>query len=339
MLCRKLYQCAIVCAGLLSQSVPVSGQVVETVGSRALGMAGAFTAVATDSSATWWNPAALAAGPFLDVALARSVTEKSDDLPVRRDSGTSFSFAIPPFGLSYYRLRITDIRPFDPTAGDAGNRQDGRAGVPVRSWAAAQLGITLVQTLVSGVHVGTTVKYVRGTVRTDRADGLLPSSQLLDLGDDLEGGDAGGTVELDAGLLAVAGPVRLGALIRNVRQAEVESSSERMRLPRQVRVGAAFDAERSGGRPFVVAIDVDVVKTATASGDRRNIAIGAERWLLDRRIGVRGGARFNTVGARERSAAAGVSAMVRAGLFLDAHVVRGRSADDRGWGAAARVSF
>jgi hypothetical protein len=30
---------------------------------------------------------------------------------------------------------------------------------------------------------------------------------------------------------------------------------------------------------------------------------------------------------------------VRAGLFVDAHVVRGGATDDRGWGLAARVSF
>src|SRR5258705_3041766 len=47
-----------------------SAQIVESVGNRALGMGGAFVAVATDSSATWWNPAGLAIGPFADVAVA-----------------------------------------------------------------------------------------------------------------------------------------------------------------------------------------------------------------------------------------------------------------------------
>ena len=37
--------------------VPASAQIVESVGHRALGMGGAFVAVADDSTATWWNPA------------------------------------------------------------------------------------------------------------------------------------------------------------------------------------------------------------------------------------------------------------------------------------------
>jgi hypothetical protein len=69
------------------------------------------------------------------------------------------------------------------------------------------------------------------------------------------------------------------------------------------------------------------------------VALGIERWLAGQRVGVRGGARFNTVGGKERAATAGISVAVRSGLFLDGHVVRGGSEDDRGWGVAARVSF
>ena len=38
-------------------------------------MGGAFVAVANDSSATWWNPGALADGPFLDAAIGFATTE------------------------------------------------------------------------------------------------------------------------------------------------------------------------------------------------------------------------------------------------------------------------
>ncbi len=44
---------------------PASAQIYETVGIRAQGMAGAFVAVADDSTATWWNPAGLATGALL----------------------------------------------------------------------------------------------------------------------------------------------------------------------------------------------------------------------------------------------------------------------------------
>ena len=39
-----------------------TAQTVDTVGTRAAGMAGAFVAVADDASAAYWNPAGFAAG-------------------------------------------------------------------------------------------------------------------------------------------------------------------------------------------------------------------------------------------------------------------------------------
>src|SRR2546426_10331151 len=153
-------------------------QVIETVGSRALGRGGALVAVAPDSSATGWNPAGLASGPYLDLALARGMTEQPTQLPARRETATWFALGTPAIGVSYYRFRLTDVRPH-PTAVDAGNRQDEVAGVPVRSLAAKQLGIKLVPTLVGGIYAGSTFKYFRGTLPTGRDDGCLPASGLL----------------------------------------------------------------------------------------------------------------------------------------------------------------
>ena len=241
-------------------------QVIETVGSRALGMGGAFVAVASDSSATWWNPAGIAAGPFVDIAWGRSVTERRRELPASRDEATWFALATPPAAFSYYRLRITDIQPFDPTGEDAANREDRRAGVPVRSVSVSQLGVTVVRTLSPGVHAGTTLKYVRGTLRHGREDSLASPQDLLDAGDDYEGGDAQGRLDMDIGVLAVAGPLRLGAVVKNVREPEFDAPGltpdappTQFTLPRQVRVGAAFDPEGATGLPLTVALDVDVV--------------------------------------------------------------------------------
>ena len=41
----------------------------DAVGVRAQGMAGAFTAVAEDATATWWNPAGLAGGAYFNAIL------------------------------------------------------------------------------------------------------------------------------------------------------------------------------------------------------------------------------------------------------------------------------
>ena len=320
---------------------PLAGQTVESVGTRALGMGGAFVAVANDSSATWWNPGALADGPFLDMTIGRVSADLSDARPAWRSGVSQFSIATPPGGFSYYRLRITEIPAADPTAPGEPNRQEEQAGTPLRSLSASQIGVTLVQSLLPGVHAGATVKYVRGTLRTAADDPLVPVDELLDRGDGLEGGDTEHKFDLDIGVLAVAGPVRVGALIRNVRAVEfgeADAPGGHFVLPRQVRLGAAFDAD-TVGVPLTVAFDADVRRYQTGRGERRVIAVGAEHWLLRRRLAVRAGGRFNTIGAEDRAATGGVTVGVRAGFFLEGHIVRGGDAGERGWGVATRVSF
>ena len=83
----------------------------------------------------------------------------------------------------------------------------------MRSLAASQFGLTVVQSLLPGVHAGATLKYVRGTVRVGTDDGSRSDSDLLDAGEDLEGGNANNEFDLDAGVMVVAGPVRLGAVM------------------------------------------------------------------------------------------------------------------------------
>lgn len=316
-----------------------SAQVVEAVGTRALGMGGAFVAVANDSSATWWNPAGLAAGPFLDVAVGWSAAAADERIPAVRLGASSVSAATPPFGISYYRLRVTDIRPLDPTGQDRADREDRRAGFSVRSLSVTQLGATILHTLFTGVHVGTTVKYVRGTPRGFVVDGtdlaLIHVPTLLDEGADLDDGEGRGTVDVDAGILAAAGAIRAGAVVRNLREPEFDG----IRLPRQVRAGAAYDGDAAGVGPFVLAIDADLRRYDAGSGDRRVIAVGGEHWLWSRRVGVRGGGRFNTVGATDEAVTAGVSAAPRAGMYVDGYAVWGSAGAEDGWGVALRVSF
>jgi hypothetical protein len=318
---------------------PAFAQTVEAVGTRALGMGGAFVAVADDSSASWWNPAGLAAGPFLDVAIARNGVAIDGTLPASRTGTWSFTLGTPPFGVSYYRLRITDIAPLDPTAQGRAGREDREAGAAVRSLSLSQFGATVLHTVLTGVHIGSTVKYVRGTARASAVPGpdavRLDIPELLDLGDDLEGGEGYGTVDLDIGALAVVGALRAGVVVRNLR----EPSFDGITVPRQVRIGGAFDGEATGMLPLMVSLDADLRGYDAGAGERRVVAIGAEHWVVRRRVAVRGGARFNTIGATDRAVTAGASVAPRAGLFVDGYLVQGGDTGEGGWGVAARVSF
>jgi len=314
-----------------------SAQIVESVGNRALGMGGAFVAVASDSSATWWNPAGLATGPFSDVSTARSVVDLRENVPARRDRVSFFAASAPMVGFSYYRLRITDIQRSGAKGQPVVDREDTRAGVSVRSFSVSELGLTLVQSMLPGVHAGATLKYVRGTLRGDTGDAARPPSELLDSGEELGGGAAENRFDLDAGVIGVAGPVRVGAVMRNIRALTFGDGG--FTLPRQTRVGAALDVEKAGGPPLTLAVDADARTYTTASGDRRVIAAGVEHWLGMRRVGVRGGGRVNMVGAKERVATAGASVLVRTGFYVEGQVTHGGADSERGWGVGARVTF
>jgi hypothetical protein len=331
---------ALALALLATMSGPVvSAQSLEVVGSRALGMGGAFVAVANDSTASWWNPAGLGPGPFLDVSLGRTSGSVDGRLPAARTGLWSFALGAPPFGVSYYNYRLSQVRRIDPTAQDRADREDLRGGVAVHSLSVSQFGATILQTLVSGVHVGSTVKYVRATPRradiggNAAVDAGIPA--LLDRAGDLSGGEGSGTVDLDIGVIVVAGALRGGAVVRNVREPEFDG----LRLPRQVRIGAAFDGELAGLRPFIVSLDADVHAYDAGSGERRVIAVGGEHWLRPRRLALRAGTRVDTAGAADAVVTAGASVAPRAGFFVDGHVAVGGTGADSGWGLAARVSF
>ncbi len=333
---RTIRWCAGLCLALGLVSSRADAQIVEAVGERALGMGGAFVAVANDSSATWWNPGALAAGPFIDVSIVRTMDEQRDALPARRERVSGFALTTPPFGFSFYRLRLAGVPAASAVSGQAG-RLEGQPTLPLRAWSASQVGATLVQTIAPGTHVGATVKYIRGTFRSGSDAADLGPSTLLDRAGDLGGGSTEGQFDVDLGALATAGPVRLGALVRNVRGARFADGA--FELPRQARVGVAIAAEQSGGIPLTLSLDADVRAYRTEAGERRVIALGAEQWLAGKRLALRGGARFNREGERGRALTGGGSVSLRTGTFLDAHIVRGGSPDERGWGVAARVSF
>lgn len=325
-------------------AIPAEAQIVESVGSRALGMGGAFVAVASDSSATWWNPAGLAAGPFVDVGWGKSVVDTTQTVSAIRHRPSWIALVTPPIGVSVYRFRITDIQPFAPIDAVLDGRQDGGAGVYPRSLSVSQVGVTVLRTVAQGIHVGTTLKYVRGTVTAGESILGSDPGELLDSGESLEGGTAESRFDLDLGLLGVAGAFRIGALVRNVREPEFGSatlpggSRNTVRLPRQVRLGLAFNAEDSMKVPLM-AVDADLRSYDTPVGERQVVAVGAEQWLLARRLGVRAGGRFNTRGAKERTATVGATLAVRGGLLLEAHAAGGGASAEQGWGVGARVSF
>jgi hypothetical protein len=167
-----------------------------SLGVRAVGMGGAFTAVADDGAAVAWNPAGLASGAFFSLVLDHNGLDRSD--------GTLIGLATPPLGVFYYRTAVTSA-------------SDGRS-----SLVAHHAGVTLVQSLADRIAVGASLKAVRGEAAgrsstTFDADlGLMATGSLAKIGLSIRNLTSP-SFDSPGGPVRVARRVRLGAAV-NVRQ-------------------------------------------------------------------------------------------------------------------------
>ena len=285
-------------------------QAVETVGARALGMGGAFVAVANDSSATWWNPAGSPQDPSSTSRWARRHRRR----PVTRTHArvARRGRRCPCWRASYYRLRITDIDSLDPTVVPEAGRQEGRVGVTRRS--PSSLDSLASRLCTRCYRVCTPVPRSSSCTRSAEGTGIESTENHFDA---------------DIGVLGVAGPVRLGLVARNLSEPVVHTSGDGfpdVRLARHVRLGVAYDSDllRAGRtRPFIVSLDADLHAYDTVRGPRRVLAAGAELWIAARRAGLRGGARFNQVGAHERAATVGASFAIVRNIMAEIHATAG----------------
>ena len=320
-------------------------QTTDAIGVRAQGMGGAFTAVADDATASWWNPAGMAGGAYFNALIESGShrepptdrTAAGQPQPAWRSDTRNVAVAFPALGLSYYRLRVSEIQPQSSTGSTPGVRQDGGATeVRLRSMVLHQFGATVGQSLGSHLVVGSTFKLVRAGAASQvqaAGTGSLDAAAAIDASGETHTG-------LDVGAMAVFGRARIGLTVRNVQQPEFGSGTDAFTLSRHVRVGAALS---SGTRGVIgsatLAVDADLTKEATVLGDERRIAVGAEAWSPKRMFGVRGGVGANTIGARRTSLSAGASAALKTGMYVDGEFTGGTDQGRKGWGVALRVTF
>jgi hypothetical protein len=331
------------CLALLSPDAALA-QVFESVGTRALGMGGAFVGVADDATAIYWNPAGLATGAFFDLRLEGQRTERVAD-PVSggtpggaRNRTLFLGLAVPSLGVAYLRTCRAEIGPPGTAAAGAGSRQEDRPStLPLGSLVADHVAVTLVQSLTDRVVVGGTLRVVRGEAGRVLVEADRDPGAQLDAAEHLAGRSSR-RVDVDLGVMARHGVVRVGLVARNLAAPTfpVAEPGEPMRLARQVRAGLAF---MPGEGSLTLAVDADLTRTPLVAGDRRNVAVGIERWLWNRQVAVRGGVRAGTVGPARAVAAAGASVAVRSGVFIEGQVARGRADADRSWGLTGRVTF
>lgn len=306
-------------------------QTFETVGERALGMGGAFVAVADDATAVHWNPAGLVHGGPAGVTIGwnrfQFGNQKEAPTPgVLRRSTTFTSLGTWPLGLSYGQFRVTQVAE-TPAGTGAGT------GLSVESLATRQFGVTILQSVTEGLVVGSTLKYVRGSL-VSAPTAALTAEKALDDGDRLDAGSKG-AFDLDLGVMADMERVRVGVTVKNLREPEFRDlAGNAIRLDRLARLGLAV-LPTDG---LTLAMDVDLNTVDLRDGPRRMFALGGEG-RLGPRLAVRAGVRWNLEGIRHPVGATGASVLLRPGLWLDGHFSQGRVNEAREFGVALRAGY
>ena len=292
--------CASVSLALfLSLPSQASAQTTDAIGVRAQGMGGAFTAVADDATAIYWNPAGLAGGALFNGLLEYARPDRESSETVR-----GFSAAYPALGIAYYRLPVSQIRAKASTETTPPGRED--QGV------LSLYGATVGQSLGEHFVIGSTIK-------------------LLHAGDTHLG--------VDVGAMATFGPARIGATLRDVTEPTFDDGGAAFTLERHLRAGFALTSGKRGAiGQATLSVDADLTKTDTFRGEERSIAVGAEAWTRQQTFGIRGGFSKNTVGDTATLLSGGFSLMLRRGNFVDVYASTG-DAVRHGLGLALRVTF
>lgn len=324
---------------------PARAQPYESVGIRAQGMAGAFVAIADDATATWWNPAGLATGAYLDSLVEYSVVQQPREarpeggpiVPALQTKTRGVAMVFPAGGLSYYRIQISEIRPVGTTDGQGTGREtQGAVAARLRTLVLSQYGATFGQSLSSHLVLASTVKLVRGSVASGQvaaADATFERAIALE-------GETDTHTDLDVGALAHFGVVRLGVSVKNVRTPEFGPDDDREELARRARGGFAIVLTPVRVLSQIAfAVDADVTKSSTVLGDTQYLAGGAEAWMFGKRVGLRGGVSKNRIGSQLLSPSGGVSLAFRPGSYLEGQYTAGSDQSRRGWGFGLRVTF
>jgi hypothetical protein len=288
----------------LSAAARVSAQPADLIGIRAQGMGGAFTAVADDATAPWWNPAGMAGGALFSGIVEYGHPEKPAGTEVK---GVSMTF--PALGLSYYRLPVSQMRLPATTEQLAAGRED--------QGTLSEFGATVGQSIGNHLVLASTMKLLRANDTH---------------------------VDLDLGAMVMFGRMRGGITLRNATKPSFSNGAvngaDVLTLERQVRAGVALTTGTRGViGTATVAADADLRTVTTIAGDERRVAAGAEIWTTNKVLGVRGGVNANTVGERNAALSGGVSAAVRKGTYVDLQTTGGSEKARHGWGLALRVTF
>jgi hypothetical protein len=223
---------------------------------RADGMGTAYTALAYDAYATWWNPAGLA---FLGEGLRATEARASG-----KSVGVTFSKLVPDFFDDVYYSYATYAQKLGPWSGFGISvpfitygeipivKQDegGQGGVQIGTHTPAEFAAVFGYgtRLRDNMGVGASVKVYRSD--------LAP--QISDPSFDLSEGATGTTFAADLGFLYRSGslPLSLGAAMLNLGpDITYVKAKESSPMPRVMKLGAAYEIYSKGSSMLLGAVD------------------------------------------------------------------------------------
>jgi len=285
---------------VLAAGTSVSAQTeAPSVGVRAAGMGGAFTAVADDASAAFWNPAGFASGSYFSLVADANILD--------RRSGFLVALGTPPLGLAYYRTAIVEVK-------------NGR-----NTLVAHHAGVSLVQSLGGRLAVGTTLKLVHGVASPSEGAGISTNKFDADVGVMATGSQAqlGLTVRnlLQPEFKASTGAIRLDRRVR---------AGVSLHVRQETTVSADLDLTK---RATLLGDWRDAAIGVEAHPRSKAWVRGGLHWNTHLRGSASPGPGAAPI------ASVGASYTVYGSIRADAQVSFGSPNGDRGWGVGLRAVF
>ena len=303
-----------VCA-LVACSPPLArAQSYEGVGIRAQGMAGAFVAVADDATASWWNPAGLATSA---VVCRRSLSKagQGGHWGVALRISVPWPELLPPQYQPNTAIWLYRARRLKPTRSRSCRNRSACAGLHGLSislaprWASRSAATWLWPRRSSWCT----------SCRTRRAASTSARWRRF-------------------------GPLRLGVTVRDVTSGTFESDTGTLRTGAASarRRGVCWCRPAGGSIGLTIAFDADLTEAPINGRDERQVAGGAEAWMLGRRLGLRGGlgaAISDDPDGDGLFGAFGVSVSPYQRVYVGGAITRGADAERNRWGFDLRVTF
>ena len=283
----RSYRLLLCCLVLIAVcALPSMGQI--GVGTRAIGMGGAFTAIADDASAPYWNPAGLVKvkrftfqppnvqlridtnldwrdvidNPPNDDAGRIDLLSKLGQDTTTVDMSVNMGFAMQGLAVSIMPTVEVELDAQGVTL-DADGDPNGGTGT-ISGTGVAVGGISIARRLKDGSALGVTVKSVRGTQFTQTVD-FTPdpvTGETPDPPDPVETDTSG--LGIDVGYLRETSPdTSMGIMVRNL----IEPGTPGDFSARTVNVGMAH---RLSGGKVLLAADI------ASLFDRPHLNLGAE---------------------------------------------------------------